>query len=86
MRETLYPYYIVRNRFLFVRKFYPRLKFLLYGFWGFYGLALSIKVQSTGKSVAAQAIRLGVWDGLRGKFGGQNERVKAVCSGLSGTE
>lgn len=79
-RKTLYPYYIIRNRFLFIRKFYAySSKIWLFGFWTAYSLALSIKVQLAGKGYMAQAIRMGLWDGWRGRFGGQNERVLAAC-------
>jgi len=81
LRQTLYPYYLVRNRFLFVRKFYPRLKWGLYVFWSLYGLALALKLRFSGNLPAARAIQLGVRDGLRGQFGGQNERVLAVTTG-----
>jgi GT2 family glycosyltransferase len=79
-RETLYPYYIIRNRFLFIRKFYPHpAKALLFGFWRAYSLTLALKVQMQGKRFMAQAIRLGLGDGWQGRFGGQNERVLATC-------
>jgi GT2 family glycosyltransferase len=75
LRETLHAYYIVRNRFLLVRKFHPRWKVLFYGFWTLYSLALSARVQLGGKRAAARAMRLGLLDGLRGRFGNQNRRV-----------
>ncbi len=83
-RGTLYVYYIIRNRFLFIRKFYPYSKFFYYAFWGLYSIALSIKVQMSGNLPPARAIRLGLWDGLRGEFGGQNERVLATVSTANG--
>ena len=79
-RETLYTYYIIRNRFLFIRKFYSHLtKMGLLIFWTCYSIALSGRVQLAGKPHGARAIRLGLGDGLRGVFGGQNERVLASC-------
>jgi GT2 family glycosyltransferase len=83
LRGTLYPYYIVRNRFLFVQKFYPRARFLFYGFWGLYSLALSLKLQWQGQAATARAVRLGLADGLQGRFGGQNERVLALTANLA---
>ncbi len=80
-RDVLHAYYIIRNRFLLIRKFHQKWKVLLYGFWTLYSLALSMKVQLNGKLSTAHAIRLGLLDGLRGRFGGQNERVLAVASG-----
>jgi len=80
LRETLHTYYIIRNRFLFIRKFYPRQKALFYGFWTLYSLTLSLKIRVSGKPTAAKAVWMGLLDGLRGRFGGQNERVLSVCS------
>jgi GT2 family glycosyltransferase len=79
-RDTLYNYYIIRNRFLYIRKFYHHLvKGLLYSFWGGYSLALTIKLILNGKQDTARAVYLGLMDGLMGRFGGQNERVLATC-------
>ncbi|MGB9776080.1 MAG: glycosyltransferase family 2 protein [Anaerolineae bacterium] len=76
LRETLHTYYIIRNRFLFISKFYSGpLKLLLRGFWTMYSLALGGKLVLSGKSHGAQAVWLGLVDGLYGRFGGQNERV-----------
>lgn len=83
LRASLHTYYIIRNRFLLVRKFHSNWKLLFYGFWTLYSLALSLKVQSGGQSATARAIRLGLRDGLRGRFGGQNERVLALTSGAA---
>ncbi len=82
LRETLHAYYIIRNRFLIIRKFHSNWKVLYYSFWALYSLALALKVQLNGKQATARAIRLGLVDGLRGRFGGQNERVLAVSSGM----
>jgi GT2 family glycosyltransferase len=82
-RDTLYTYYIIRNRFLLIRKFHSRWKALFYGFWTLYSLALSLKVRLGGKQHTARAIDLGLIDGLRGRFGGQNERVLSTCVGLA---
>ncbi|RME41948.1 MAG: glycosyltransferase family 2 protein [Caldilineae bacterium] len=76
-RSTLYPYYIIRNRFLYIRKFYrllPRLA--LTAVWGTYSLALSAKLRLAGQPATARAVWLGLVDGLQGRFGGQNERVR----------
>ncbi|GAB4426670.1 MAG: glycosyltransferase family 2 protein [Anaerolineae bacterium] len=80
LRGTLYVYYIVRNRFLFLRKHYRR-QFWLFGFWALYCLALTVKLQLSGQSPTAKATWLGLADGWQGRFGGQNERVLAACSG-----
>jgi GT2 family glycosyltransferase len=83
-RDTLYPYYIIRNRFLFIHKHYARNVFL-YSFWIIYSLALCLKVQLSGQSRLGKAISLGLIDGLRGRFGGQNERVLTRCIEKSDT-
>jgi len=83
LRETLHTYYIIRNRFLLIRKFHRKWKVLFYGFWTLYSLALSMKMQLNGNLPAARAIRLGFLDGLRGRFGGQNERVLAITAGVA---
>jgi|YNPNPStandDraft_1061719.scaffolds.fasta_scaffold09451_5 GT2 family glycosyltransferase len=76
VRETLHTYYIIRNRFLFISKFYSGLvKLLLRGFWTLYSPALGIKLTLSRKPSAARAVLLGLLDGLRGHFGGQNARV-----------
>ena len=82
LRETLYAYYIVRNRFLFLRNHYRR-HLELYSFWTLYTLALWLKLLWAGQRQSACAIRLGLADGLRGRFGGQNERVLAACATLA---
>jgi GT2 family glycosyltransferase len=73
LRETLHTYYIIRNRFLFIRKFYPKQRILFYGFWTLYSLALSLKVYLSGKPATTRAVWLGLLDGLCGRFGGRNE-------------
>jgi len=74
-RGTLYIYYFIRNRFIYIRKFYKGLSIPLIVFWGFYSLVLSLKLQINGDPATARAVRLGLSDGLYGRFGGQNERV-----------
>lgn len=79
LRETLHAYYIIRNRFLFIRKFHPNRRALFYSFWTLYSLALMVKTELSGKTTAARAVRAGLLDGLRGRFGGQNKRVLRLC-------
>jgi len=81
-RSALYPYYIIRNRFLYIRRFYHALPRLwLIGFWASYSLALSVKLRMTGETATRRAVWLGLVDGLQGRFGGQNERVLRSDSG-----
>ena len=84
LRGILYTYYIIRNRFLFIRRFYGAWRFLLYGFWALYSLTLSLKVRLSGDPATACSVRLGLLDGLRRRFGGQNERVLSLCSSAGG--
>lgn len=74
-RGTLYTYYIIRNRFLLIRKFHRKWRFSLISFWTTYSLALATKVQLEGYPNTAKAIRIGLQDGLQGRFGNQNQRV-----------
>ena len=83
LRETLHIYYVFRNRFLFIRKFRHARRIPLYGFWTLYGLAVSLRAQLLGRSAKARAIRLGLLDGWRGRFGGQNERVLSAGAGTT---
>jgi GT2 family glycosyltransferase len=76
-RGTLYTYYIIRNRFILLRK-HHRWNILLYTFWTLYSIALALKLQLSGAKDTAHAVRLGLLDGLQGRFGGQNERVLAA--------
>jgi GT2 family glycosyltransferase len=79
-RDTLHVYYIIRNRFLYIRKFYRQLaKAFLYGIWGLYSLVLAGKLYLSGQHPSARAVCLGLIDGWQGRFGGQNERVLTTC-------
>ncbi|MEM7030283.1 MAG: glycosyltransferase family 2 protein [Chloroflexota bacterium] len=79
-RSTLYVYYIVRNRFIYLRKFYGSfVKYLLLLFWASYSAALMIKLRLSGETATATAVRLALLDGLLQRFGGQNARVMAAC-------
>ena len=73
-RQGLYIYYVIRNRFLFIHKFYSK-RLDLYMFWLGYSVALFLKMWLGKQTITAHAIRLGLQDGLQGRFGGQNERI-----------
>jgi GT2 family glycosyltransferase len=83
LRGTLYLYYIIRNRFLFIRKFYPHTRLFYYGFWALYSLGLWLKWQWQGQLASARATRLGLADGWQGRFGDQNERILALTTNLT---
>jgi GT2 family glycosyltransferase len=78
LRDTLYVYYIVRNRFLILRNHYRR-NVWLFAFWILYSLALTVKLAAGKKQPSARAVWLALWDGVRGRFGGQNEQVLDFC-------
>jgi GT2 family glycosyltransferase len=75
IRETLHAYYIFRNRFLYIRKHYPRQKAWLFALWTARGAYSVMGAVAGGNLRRAQTVALGVVDGLTARFGGQNERV-----------
>jgi GT2 family glycosyltransferase len=83
LRETLYVYYVVRNRFLYIRKFHSFSGCILAAAWALYGAQQALRLHHSGRQATAKAISMGVIDGVRGRFGGQNERVLEACRGLS---
>lgn len=84
LRSTLYIYYIIRNRFVYVRKRYRLAKWPLMAVWSLYSLLLSAKLRLTGQRATAQAVYLGLVDGVSGRWGGQNSRVLAACGQPTG--
>jgi GT2 family glycosyltransferase len=79
LRSTLYIYYIIRNRFVYVHKRYRAAKLPLTLFWMVYCLLLAAKLSLSGQRATAKAVYLGMVDGVRKRWGGQNERVLAAC-------
>ncbi len=74
-RRTLHIYYVVRNRFLYARKHHPRRSAWLYSRWAARGALTALAALCRGQPRRARAVALGVLDGVRGRSGGQNERV-----------
>jgi GT2 family glycosyltransferase len=74
-RQTLHIYYIVRNRFLFVRKHLPRQQAWLYARWGARAALIALVAVARGRPRRAGAVARGVLDGLRGRFGEQRAPV-----------
>lgn len=72
VRDSLYRYYSLRNRFLYIRKHHRR-RLWLNGFWFCAGLLMEIQAAAERKSPRLKAIRQAVADGLGGRFGGRNE-------------
>lgn len=75
LRNTLYTYYLVRNRLRYAGK-YARLR---WAGWVGYSLLLAGKLFLRGERASATAVRLAVADALAGRWGGQNARVLAAC-------
>lgn len=75
IRERLHIYYVVRNRFLYIRKHRARRRRQLYLLWSLRGMQALALAVLRGQRHRARAIALGLVDGLSGRFGGQNERV-----------
>jgi GT2 family glycosyltransferase len=73
LRDTLYVYYSLRNRFLYIRRHYPQQKNRLFAYWilqGFRQMPGAI-IQANFKKL--RAMNLGLWDGCRGRFGNRND-------------
>jgi GT2 family glycosyltransferase len=79
LRSTLHVYYIIRNRFVYVRKRYRAAKWPLTLVWAIYCLLLVGKLRLSGKGATAQAVYLGLVDGVSKRWGGQNSRVLTAC-------
>ncbi len=79
LRSTLYTYYLVRNRFVYIRKVYPTRAWWLTMLWGTYTLLLTSKLRLQGERATARAVYLALVDGLTGRWGGQNQRILAQC-------
>jgi GT2 family glycosyltransferase len=73
-RDTLYLYYSLRNRFLFIRKFYPEKKWRLFAIWVGRGLTVCVSAIAHGQLERARAACWALWDSLRGRYGNRNAR------------
>ena len=72
-RATLYRYYTLRNRFLYIRKFYPSQRALFAGLWSAVALAMASRLLLQGRPAEARAAWRALRDGLAGRFGNRNE-------------
>lgn len=80
LRETLYVYYVVRNRLLYARRFFRLTWPVLLALWAAYGLQQASRLWLKQKRGTAAAIFLGVRDGLGGRFGNRNDSVLRLCA------
>ncbi|MFQ6100907.1 MAG: glycosyltransferase family 2 protein [Anaerolineae bacterium] len=78
LRVAFYTYYFLRNRFLFVHKFYPRLRWLLVPRWTLFGLVSVATSWLRGNRRRARALLLGLRHGLSGRFGRRSADVLAL--------
>lgn len=78
LRVAFYTYYFLRNRFLYVRKFHPRLRWLLVARWAWFGLASVVASWLRGRRLRARALWLGLRHGLAGKYGDHSSEVLAL--------
>ena len=73
LRNTLYIYYTLRNRFLYIHKHGKKLRHLLQAIWFLKGCAMLTLALAKMDTKKARAIRLALIDGIRGQFGCRNE-------------
>ena len=78
LRVAFYTYYFLRNRFLFVRKFYPHLRWLLVPSWAAFGLVSIVTAWLRGRQQRARALTLGLRHGLSGQFGDRSAEALAL--------
>lgn len=83
LRQGLYPYYTLRNRFLYLRRHERRASVLLLPLWVAYGVAVAARALLRQRPRLAIILALAVLDGLRGRFGNQNGRVLRVAEGAA---
>ncbi|MDP8218631.1 MAG: glycosyltransferase family 2 protein [Candidatus Theseobacter exili] len=74
LRNTLYVYYNLRNRFLFVRKFCSWNKPFFLGWWIFCGTLMGLLSLLKGNIPKTRAVMLALADGIKGRFGNGNDK------------
>lgn len=72
MRDTLYSYYTLRNRFLFVRRHFRFARIIWSLRWVLEGIEQIMIALLKGKGRRAHALWLGLQDGVSGRFGDRN--------------
>jgi GT2 family glycosyltransferase len=72
-RETLYNYYILRNRFLFIRKHFHYTRYFWYLRWIAGGTLQIILATMSGRRNRTRALWFGLRDGVMGRFGNRND-------------
>jgi GT2 family glycosyltransferase len=72
MRETLYVYYTLRNRFLYIRKHHRSAQTVDFTFWTGLGALALLRALVSGKLHKARAIGSALRDAYGGRYGDQN--------------
>jgi len=80
LRRTLYPYYSLRNRFLYVSRNKGYVRVILLGKWVFSGICQSGLAYLRGNRALSRSLFLAVKDGINGTFGNQHERILTKIS------
>ena len=75
-RETLYNYYNLRNRFLFVQKHFRYSKHVFILRWVAGGTVQILLALINGRKERANALWLGLKDGISGRFGDRNDQFQ----------
>ena len=78
-RDLIYPYYSLRNRFLYVRRRSKNMWLPLFIRWWTSGMFHGSIAYVRGNRPLACALYLALKDGIRGIYGNQHERIKAAC-------
>jgi GT2 family glycosyltransferase len=73
VRDTLYNYYTLRNRFLFVKRNFRFSRGFFFLRWVAGGIVRIALATAAGKKDRARAFRLGLRDGATGRFGDRND-------------
>lgn len=74
-RKVLYRYYILRNRFLYIRRRCTGLARSRQLFWLAYGVYSILRFAARGRWRSARAEILALADGLGGRYGDRNARI-----------
>jgi len=84
LRITLYPYYSIRNRFLYVQRNTGYLFPVLTAKWVMTGMMYSAIAYFQGKRSLSRSLMLAVKDGVTGRFGNQHQRILSkICQDSS---
>lgn len=79
MRNLIYPYYTLRNRFLYIRKHARYMRVVLFARWWASGVFYGTIAYVRGNRGLACALYLAVKDGIQGTYGNQHERIRVEC-------